>query len=68
MCDEINKYDATQKSEEQETKKAVSDLEKTSLHKHVKFFEKYFLAPMYSRIRKNFREQAEKDAAATGDW
>ena len=64
MSDEINKYDASQ----QDSDKKVSDLEKTSLHKHVKFFEKSFLAPMYSRIRKRFREMAEKEAAATGDW
>jgi hypothetical protein len=67
MSDEINKYDASQQDQSSSDKK-VSDLEKTSLHKHVKFFEKSFLAPMYSRIRKNFREMAEKEAAATGDW
>ena len=67
MSDEINKYDASQQDQSSSDKK-VSDLEKTSLHKHVKFFEKSFLAPMYSRIRKRFREMAEKNAAATGDW
>ena len=69
MSDEINEYDASHAVKEQSSNdKKVSDLEKTSLYQHVKFFEKSFLAPMYSRIRKAFRETVEREAAATGDW
>ena len=32
------------------------------------YFENSFLAPLYADIKQNFRDEAEKQAAITGDW
>ena len=65
MSAEINAYDQDHGGDES---KKVKDVAKTSMYKHVKYFEKNFLGPLYSRIRLKFREEAEKKAAETGSW
>jgi len=68
MASEINAFDEANRDDAATKSEKVSDIEKTSLGKYVSYFERSFLRPLYSRIRQRFRDQAEKNAAETGDW
>jgi DNA primase small subunit len=50
----------------------VDDVSKTSLKPYMHFFEEKFLAPLYSEIRSEFREEQmdarDANAAETGQW
>ena len=39
-----------------------------SLKSYMEYFENSFLAPLYADIKQDFRDEAEKQAAVTGDW
>ena len=64
MNHEINEFDR----KHPELKGTTPAIEKTSLNQFIVDFRKNFLNPLYSTIRSEFRESAEKEAAATGDW
>ena len=61
---EINEFDR----KHPELKSTTPAIEKTSLNQFIVDFRKNFLNPLYTTIRAEFRDAAEKDAATTGDW
>lgn len=63
LCEEINRFDA-----ENPEQKGKPDVEKTSLQQYLVRFEKVFLTPLYSLVRAEFREHAERQAAHTNEW
>jgi len=62
LIDEINKAGQDDKPESEDINK------QTSLQPYLDAFERKFLKPLYSDIKKTWRESAEADAPFTNDW
>ena len=71
LADELDSNAISNQKDEDSTsnkRMKISDVDKTSLKSYMEYFENSFLAPLYADIKQNFRDEAEKQAAITGDW